>query len=159
MHGLANRPESIRVLQPGGTLAFTTWHDHGSGWEPDFRSAFASFPFEAPFEVRMQTTKWGNWSNVNWIRRTLEDSGLEDVKVDVMAHLQHIHGPEHFVACFTMMLNMVIGSLWSEELKREHGMDEVKRLVREHLEEKYGGRGWDVTWTSISASARVPGGS
>ncbi|OIW28761.1 S-adenosyl-L-methionine-dependent methyltransferase [Coniochaeta ligniaria NRRL 30616] len=150
--------ESIRVLKPGGTLGFTTWHDHGSGWEPDFRSALASFPFEAPFVMRMQTTRWGNWSNVNWIRRTLEDLGLEDVKVDVMARLQHIHSPDDFVACFEMMFGWVINSNWSEELRREHGLEEVKSLIREHLEAKYGGRDWDVTWTSIIASARVPGG-
>lgn len=105
----------------------------------------------------MQTTQWGNWSNVNWIRRILEDLGLEDVKVDVMARLQHIRGAEDFVACFGMMFSWVLNSQWSEELRREHGIEEVKRLVAEHLEEKYGGRGWDVTWTSIIASARIPG--
>ncbi|KAB5555035.1 S-adenosyl-L-methionine-dependent methyltransferase [Coniochaeta sp. 2T2.1] len=150
--------ESIRILKPGGTLGFTTWHDQNAGWAPDFRSALESFPFEAPFEMRMQTTQWGKWSDVNWIRRTLEDLGLEDVKVDVLATLQRIHGAEDYVACFEMMFKWVINSQWSEELRKEHGIEEVKGLVREHLREKYGGRGWDATWVSIIASARVPGG-
>lgn len=108
--------------------------------------------------MRMQTTGWGNWSSVNWTRTTLEDLGLEDVKVDVMAHLQHIRDAADFVACFERMMSMVMNSNWSEELRREHGIDEVKTLVRMYLEEKYRGKGWDVTWTSIIASARVPGG-
>lgn len=108
--------------------------------------------------MRMQTTKWGNWSNMNWIRTTLEGLGLENVKVDVMARLQHIHRAADYVACFEMMMGWVIKSNWSEALREEHGIEEVKRLVVEHLEEKYGGRGWDVTWTSIIASARVPEG-
>ena len=153
LHGL----ESIRILSPGGRLGLTTWHDHGAGWAPDFRGALAALPFEAPFAMRMQTTAWGEWSNVNWVRRALEDVGLEDVRVEVLAHLQRVHGAADFVACFESMMRWVVESCWSEELRREHGMDEVKRLVRDHLEEKYGGRGWDVTWTSIIASGRVPG--
>ena len=104
----------------------------------------------------MQTTQWGKWSDVNWIRRTLEDLGLEDVKVDVLATLQRIHGAEDYVACFEMMFKWVINSQWSEELRREHGIEEVKGLVRDHLREKYGGSGWDVTWVSIVASGSLP---
>jgi hypothetical protein len=108
--------------------------------------------------MKMQTTQWGNWSNVNWIRRTLEDFGLEDVQVDVLATLQHIRSGADFVQCFGMMFGWVMNSQWSEEVRAQHPMEEVKRLVKEHLDEKYGGRGWDVTWTSIIASAKVPEG-
>lgn len=108
--------------------------------------------------MKMQITQWGNWSNVNWIRRTLEELGLEDVKVDVMAHLQRIQTADDFVAGFETMMRWIVNSCWSEDLRVEHGMEEVKKMVRDHLEEKYGGRGWDITWTSIIASARVPGG-
>jgi hypothetical protein len=108
--------------------------------------------------MRMQTTKWGNWSSADWIRKTLTDLGLENVKVDVMSHLQHIQSAAEFVRCFEMMIKWVIESNWSEELRAEHGIDEVKKLVEEHLERKYQGRGWDVSWTSIIASGRVPAG-
>jgi len=107
--------------------------------------------------MKMQTTSWGEWSNVNWIRRTLENLGLQDVKVDVMARLQRVRSAEDYVACFGMMIDWVVNSQWSEELRRGHGIEEVKGLIRRHLEAKYAGKGWDVTWTSIIASAKVPG--
>jgi hypothetical protein len=120
------------------------------------RAAFESFAFEAPFVERMQTTKWGHLSSPTWVKRTLEDQPcLEDVKVDVLSHLQHIGDAEEFVTgTFEMMMNWVINSDWSEELRRDHGIEEVKRLVKEFLEKKYEGRGWELTWTSTIASAR-----
>lgn len=137
-------------------MGFTTWHERSAGWASDMRAAFESFPFAAPFVERMQTTKWGNWSSPTWVKRTLEDQpGLEDVKVDVLSHLQHIRHAEEFVTgTFEMMIKWVINSDWSEELRREHGLEEVKRLVKEYLEKKYEGRGCELTWTSIIASAR-----
>lgn len=148
--------ECLRVLKPGGMLGFTTWHKGGIGWAEGVRDAFASFPFEASCSMKMQTTKWGDWSDVNWIKKTLHDQGLEDVKVDVLSHLQPIESAAQFVNNYSSMLEWLISARWSEELKKEHGLDEVKKLVEDYLGEKYGGKGWDLTWTSIIASGRKP---
>ncbi|KAH6856164.1 S-adenosyl-L-methionine-dependent methyltransferase [Chaetomium sp. MPI-CAGE-AT-0009] len=147
--------ETIRILQPGGVLGFTTWHQE-VGWVTELREAFKTFPFEAPFEMAMQTTAWGNWSDVNWIRKTLAGKGLEDVKVDVFAFLSHTEGPEAFLKNFEMMLNVIMKSCWSEELMKEHPKEEVHKLLKEYLEKKYGGDGWDITWVAAIATARVP---
>ncbi len=144
-------PEAIRVLKPGGQLAFTTW-TQTPGWADDVQKAFESFPFEAPFSATLQTTKWGDWADVNWVRRALEDRGLQDVKVDVFAHLSHVDGAAQFLDHYTMMINWVLNTCWSEELRKEHPVDEVLGLVREYLEGKYEGNGWDVTWVSLIAS-------
>lgn len=104
----------------------------------------------------MQTTKWGDWADSNWIKQTLQDRGLEDVKVDVLSHLQPIAGADEFLTNFGSMIEWVVNSNWSEELRKEHPLDEVKKLMREYLVKKRGDKGWDIVWTSIIASGRKP---
>jgi len=126
------------------------------GWAADLRAAFKSFPFEAPFEASLQTTEWGDWADANWIRKTLQqEKKLEDVKVEVSAKLLRVHDAQDFVQGFAMVVDWIMKSCWSEELRREHGTDEVHGLIKEYLEKKYGGGGWDLTWVAIIASGRV----
>ncbi|KAK0655332.1 hypothetical protein B0T16DRAFT_486914 [Cercophora newfieldiana] len=101
--------ESIRILSPGGTLAFTTW-TQPLGWAPDVQRAFESFPFKAPFKAPAQTTAWGEWYDVNWIRKTLQAKGLESVKVEPCAFVQRIDSAEYFMRNFGMIVNFVISS-------------------------------------------------
>ena len=91
------------------------------------REAFNTFPFEAPLVMPMQVTRWGSWYDVNWIRKTLEKKGLEDVKVNVTAFLTHVDGVDAFIKHFDMMLDVVMAGSWSEELRKEHPKEEVAR--------------------------------
>lgn len=146
--------EAIRILKPGGHLGFTTWHPV-IGWAPDLEAAFKSFPFEAPFASSHQTTLWGHWGDVNWIRHTLEKKGLKDVRVEPLATLQRSDSAEYFVNHFQMIIRWVTSTMWSEELRKEHPPEEVRQLVKDYLEKKYEGKGWDLVWISIISSARV----
>jgi hypothetical protein len=121
----------------------------------EVREAFASFPFEAPCSMSLQTTPWGKWSDVNWARKTLPEKGLEDVKVDVFAFLSRVESADFFLANYGMMMDWIVNTSWSEELRREHPKEEVHALVREFLEKKYGGEGWDLSWISLVASGRT----
>lgn len=105
--------------------------------------------------MALQTTAWGEWSDVNWTRKTLMKKGLKDVKVDVFAHLSHVESATDFITHYAMMIDWIMGSCWSEELRKEHPREEVQRLVREFLEKKHGG-GWEESWVALIASARVP---
>ncbi|KAK4233019.1 S-adenosyl-L-methionine-dependent methyltransferase [Achaetomium macrosporum] len=147
--------EAIRVLQPGGVLGLTTWHKE-PGWMVEVKKAFKSFPFEAPSEMPMQTTPWGDWSDVNWIRKTLVGKGLQDVKVDVFAYLTHVDSAEFFLVNFGAMIDVIMNGCWSEQLRKKHPRDEVHAMMRELLEKKYGGDGWDHSWIAIIASGKVP---
>ncbi|KAK1752215.1 hypothetical protein QBC47DRAFT_463544 [Echria macrotheca] len=128
--------EAIRIVKPGGRIGLTTWHRVLS-WAPDIEAAFKSFDFEAPFETALQTSTWGDWGDANWVRKTLEQKGLLDVKVEVMAYLQHIDSAEYFVKHFGMIFKWLMGSCWSEELRKEHPEEEVIQRVKEFLEKKY----------------------
>ncbi|KAL2132434.1 hypothetical protein VTI74DRAFT_3803 [Chaetomium olivicolor] len=146
--------EAIRILKPGGVLGFTTWHKE-AGWIGDVREAFKSLPFEAPFEMSLQTTAWGNWSDVNWVRKTLTQKGLRDVQVEVFAFLSHVKDADFFLANFGMMMDWIMTSCWPEELRKEHPKEEVHRLVKEYLEKKYEGGGWECSWVGLIATGRV----
>lgn len=148
--------EAIRVLEPGGVLGFSTWHKQ-SGWMEQVKEAFKTFPFEAPCEMALQTTTWGDWSDVNWIRKTLVDKGLHDVKVEVVAYLTPVEGPADFIEKYGMMIDWVMGSGWSEEQKKAHPREEVQALIKEFLEQdpKYGSSGWEMSWVGVLASGCV----
>jgi hypothetical protein len=108
--------------------------------------------------MTLQTTTWGVWSDVNWVRKTLVDKGLQDVKVDVVAYLTHIESPADFIEKYGMMIEWVMGSGWSEELRKEHPKEEVQALLKEFFQNdmKSGSGGWDVSWVGIIASGRMP---
>ncbi|KAK4159825.1 putative methylase [Cladorrhinum sp. PSN259] len=146
--------ETIRVLKPGGILGFTTWHQE-PGWSVEAREAFAAFPFEAPYGLALQVTSWGNWHDVNWIERTLEAKGIQDIKVNVFAHLTQADNAEHFMSSCSMMVDWIMNSNWSEEMRKEHPREEVIELIKGFLEKKYEGKPWKMSWVSIIATGRV----
>jgi hypothetical protein len=122
----------------------------------DVKEAFKSFPFEAPCHLALQTTAWGEWSDVNWIRKTLVSKGLQNVEVDVYAFLNHVDGADFFIEQFGGMMDWMMASGWPEDLRKQHPKEEVHQMVKEFLEKKYGGDGWDISWFAIIASGRTP---
>ncbi|KAL2164870.1 hypothetical protein VTH06DRAFT_166 [Thermothelomyces fergusii] len=147
--------EAIRVLQPGGILGLTTWHRE-VGWVTEVKEALKEFPFEAPIDVPMQTTAWGNWADVNWLRTTLEAKGLEEVKVEVFAFLSRCDGPDHFIRQCGSLLDALLMGSWPEELRQTHPKEKVLQRIKEHVANKYGGEGWDLSWVAAVATGRVP---
>lgn len=105
-------------------------------------------------------TAYGHWNDVNWIKQALISEGLEDVEVDVLAHLCGVKSPEHFMKAYAVMVElaakMTLGFNLEGDQDRER-VGEVKKLVKEHLVNKYGEDGsWNLTWVSIIASGRKP---
>ncbi|KUI74009.1 Aklanonic acid methyltransferase DnrC [Cytospora mali] len=159
--------DSIGLLRPGGVLAFTTWHSQNGGWIPDIRSAFDALPPDLlpedySFHIPMQMTSYGHWDDVNWIEQALISEGLEDVKVDVLAHLSEskLEGPGQFMKASAVMVEwaakLTLGLSLEGDKDRER-VDEVKKRVEEHLVKRYGEEGsWKLTWVSIIASGRKP---
>lgn len=129
------------------------------------RSAFDSLPADFlpedySFHIPMQMTSYGHWDDVNWIKQVLISEGLEDVKVDVLAHLSEVKGPRHFMKLYDVMVEVAAKLTLGLSTEGDNGRErvgEVKRLVEEHLEKKYGEEGsWYLTWVSIIASGRKP---
>ncbi|QLI67743.1 Glandicoline B O-methyltransferase roqN [Metarhizium brunneum] len=148
-----------RILKDGGVFGATTF-PRGNGskfWIPDMRAAFASLPFDAPFpeELPMQTHDSGRWYDCEWIRRHLEEEGFGDVQVTVTSGRYHVENAAEFVRFFGMMIPFIMNTWWSEELRREHPVDVVRKGVEEFVESRYEGKGWDVEWEIISTTGVV----
>lgn len=148
--------DTIRVLQPGGVLAFSTMSKDNTGWVPDVRSAFETLPFETamPDPLPMMTNGQSGWADPESIEQKLADHGFENIRVETIQHIQHIDSAEHFTEIFAMMISWMVNTYWTPEQKEEH-QNSLKKRVEEHLREKYAGKGWDLTWTMILATCQT----
>ncbi|KAM3513326.1 hypothetical protein MY11210_003010 [Beauveria gryllotalpidicola] len=126
--------EAIRVLEPGGVFGATTFPPHkehnNKFWFADVETAFAAMPFDAPYPSAPRAL------------------GLRDVRVAVQGDAYYIRGgADEFLDMFGMML--------PEAQVAAHPADEVKELLREHLVEKYAGKGWEVKWDVLYMTGRA----
>ncbi|KAI0424220.1 S-adenosyl-L-methionine-dependent methyltransferase [Xylaria sp. FL1042] len=149
--------EAMRVLQPGGTLAFTVWHKDNSAWVPDMRSSFEALPFEAPMPDPMPMAPNGKpeFIDADLIPEQLRRHGFEDVQVQTVEHIVRVKSADDYLQSFGMMKEWMMKAYWSEESKKKaEGMldDHIKR----HLGEKHNGQGWDLPWTLVLATCRKP---
>ncbi|KAI1265689.1 S-adenosyl-L-methionine-dependent methyltransferase [Xylariaceae sp. FL1019] len=152
--------EAMRVLQPGGIFAFTVWHKDNAGWVSDLRSSFEALPFDAPLPdpVPMAANGRLEWVDPETVQQPLLRCGFEDVRVGMEEHVQRIEDAGDYVKSFGMMKDWMVSAYWSEESKAE-GMVRDGLLdghIEGHLREKYGAKGWDLTWTYITVTGRKP---
>ncbi|KAK7969409.1 S-adenosyl-L-methionine-dependent methyltransferase [Apiospora saccharicola] len=161
--------EAYRLLRPNGTLAFTVWAADNTGWIPDMRSAFAALPFAAaagtplmPGRVPMAVHGLDQWVDPAGIRAELVSSssvGFEDMRIETLEHTSRIDSAEYFVEAFDMMRKWMMQSYWPEEARQaaaEDGGAVMYKVMVEHLQERYGGNGWDIRWKSILVTCRKP---
>ncbi|TGJ77140.1 hypothetical protein E0Z10_g10742 [Xylaria hypoxylon] len=148
---------AMRVLQPGGTLAFTVWHKDNSGWVPDMRSSFEALPFAAPMPHPLSMAANGKVAFVDpdLIPEQLRSHGFEDVRVQSAEHIMRVESASDYLGSFGMMRDWMMRAYWGDESKkRAVGMLD-DHIVR-HLTEKHGGQGWDLKWTLVLATCRKP---
>lgn len=124
----------------------------------------------------MQTTTWGRWYDVDWVRDTLlsmtapgaegETVGkgegrrnlLEDVHVEVFAHTSPAEDVGHFMKMFEKMLDWVADlALGAESIQKLGGREGVKKRVEEYLRGRFGTRGWTLVGVSICAWGKKSG--
>ncbi|KAK5624886.1 hypothetical protein RRF57_000602 [Xylaria bambusicola] len=154
MHKFA---EAMRLLQPGGTLAFTVWHKDNLGWVPDMASSFETLPFEAPMPSPMPMAPNGKTEFIDpdLIPGQLRGHGFEDVKVETVEHTVRVESANDYLRNFEMMKEWMIQAYWSDESKEKAKGMLDDHMVR-HLTEKHGGQGWDLSWTAVLTTCRKP---
>lgn len=150
-------PDIKRILKPGGIFGASTPHPDSTFWMPDLRSAFVSFPFNAPFppKVPMQLHDQGDWTSIEWIEAHLKAQGFSEVKVQAGTGKHHVESAEDFIATFGKTLSYFLPMWWDEEKRAAHPVEEVKELIKDHLREKYHGEAWDLEWMLIYSTGRV----
>lgn len=150
----------MRLLKPGGVFGASTWAA-SNAWQwfiVDLDTAFAALPFETPrlAPVAMQIHDDGHWTDAAWIESHLKKLGLQDVLVEEKPGTYRFEKAEDWMMTFEGMLEWMRNARWDEETKAKMPAAEVKERVLEHLREKYDGKGWDVKWTTIVMTGRVP---
>lgn len=155
--------ETFRLLRPNGIFGFSVMHKDNQGWSPDMRSAFSALPFDAvlPDPAPAVAHEQSQWADPELLPAELTTAGFEDVKTHVLHHVVPVEGAEHWMTMFGMMRTWMVKAFWGEESKKiaeEMGWTEVDRLMIEHLNRKYDGKGWDTKWTMILVTCRKPAG-
>lgn len=110
----------------------------------------------------MQTSAWGRWDDVDWVRGALASRGLQDARASALASTMRVDGVDHFMrACGGPMVDAAADvALGAESVARLGGHEGVRRRVRGYLEDKFGGEeeeGWTLVWLSICAWGRKKG--
>ncbi|KAJ5758732.1 hypothetical protein N7520_005888, partial [Penicillium odoratum] len=154
--GLAALDESIRILQPGGTIAFATWIQ--PGWISAAGEAIATMPNNLPWPTAEEFLGMlgnGQWNSVTWIECQLRDRGFHDIKVKAVTRHNSLSVAE-FVEMVMFMMPLMIETFWSKEM-REENKNNVQPALEKYLASVYGEDG-EVPgeWVAILSTAQKP---
>ncbi|KAI1463073.1 S-adenosyl-L-methionine-dependent methyltransferase [Daldinia caldariorum] len=149
--------DTMRILKPGGVLAFSTWHKDSEGPFSDLRSSFEALPFDAPMPNPLPMTPNGKpqWADPEGVEGELRAHGFVNIKVQAVPHLVRVNSAEDFLQMYRTKKEWMVNAYWNEDSKkRAQGM--LDEHILNHLKEKYNGEGWDVSWTVVLATCVLP---
>ncbi|KIX96313.1 uncharacterized protein Z520_08091 [Fonsecaea multimorphosa CBS 102226] len=147
--------ELHRILQPGGTLAMSSWMR--LGWPDDIRNAFATDPEIPPLPSSKALCELvnsnGRWSDAAWIRDSVVQSGFVDVNVREVPNTSILSGVDKLIPMMTGMLGMVQQRTWTAE-QRERYKDRATNAVISYMKQKYGNGEIKWDWIAILTTAK-----
>ncbi|KAJ5666850.1 Acetylaranotin bis-thiomethyltransferase [Penicillium macrosclerotiorum] len=145
--------ESVRILQPGGTIAFSTWID--PAWISVVQQAAKVIPGNFPFPSSKEFLKVlgsGEWDSVSWIETQLKERGLQDIQVQPNTQAISLTVPD-FSKMVAVMFPMITKFFWTEEQRERQ--EEFVGGLQQYLERTYGKDGeMAMEWTAILSTAR-----
>ncbi|KAJ5510115.1 hypothetical protein N7453_002218 [Penicillium expansum] len=145
--------ETVRMLQPGGTIAFSTWIE--PGWIGVARRAIERMPGNLPFpeaQQLMAVMTEGEWNSKLWIESQLEGRGFQDIDVRPTTIKLTLTCPV-FLEMTMLVLPMMMKSFWTEEQREEH-KDKVGPALEKYLEDTYQNGNIHTDWVAILSTAR-----
>ncbi|KAJ5124029.1 uncharacterized protein N7515_007854 [Penicillium bovifimosum] len=145
--------ETVRMLQPGGTIAFSTWMLPGS--VSIARGAIESMPGNLPFpevEKMVSVMTDGHWHSKPWIESQLEERGFQEIDVCVRRDKLTLT-PSIFLEMTMLVLPIMVMSFWTEEQRKENA-DKVRPALERYLEDTFGDDDIETEWVAILSTAR-----
>lgn len=158
------------MLQPGGTIAFSTWIEREyrnnyhsnkftdietAGWIAIAREAIKRMPGNLPFfepEQFLTAVTDGKWHSKPWIESQLEERGFQDIDVRPTTIKLALACPV-FVEMTMLALPMVMKSFWNEK-QQEENQDKLRPALEKYVEDTYGNGTMDTDWVAILSTAR-----
>ncbi|KGO70335.1 hypothetical protein PITC_096960 [Penicillium italicum] len=145
--------ETVRMLQPGGTVAFSTWIE--PGWVAVSREAIKRIPGSLPFpeaQELMAVMAKGQWYSKSWIESQLEERGLQDIDVRPTTIKLTLTRPVFFEMAM-LVLPTMMKPFWTEQ-QWEENKDKVGPALEKYLEDTYGNESIQTDWVAILSTAR-----
>lgn len=103
------------MMRPGGKHSLATWTN--VGWLEPVQVALPDFASPAPLS--------GEWGTEENIKRSFEEAGFTDIKVEAVEHATLVESPElllsHMRGLIRLTLDEEAGSAILQGLKRKHG--------------------------------------
>ncbi|KAG0153938.1 hypothetical protein PDIDSM_1317 [Penicillium digitatum] len=145
--------ETVRMLQPGGTIAFSTWIE--PGWVAVTRAAIERMPGNLPFpeaQQLMAAMNEGQWYSKPWIESQLEERGFQDINVRPTTVKLTLTCPV-FLEMTMLVLPTMMKDFWTKE-QQEENKDKVGPALKRYLEETSENGNIHTDWVAILSTAR-----
>jgi UDP-N-acetylmuramyl pentapeptide synthase len=97
----------------------------------------------------------GHWDDAAWVEGHLKELGLTNVSAKESLGTYRFENAAEFIISFGMMLPWAMNTFWSKEVREAHPVEEVKELLKRHLDDKYNGGGWSIEWLVITMTGTV----
>ncbi|KAK1978716.1 S-adenosyl-L-methionine-dependent methyltransferase [Colletotrichum cereale] len=153
--------ECYRVTKPGGTVATSTWVTEG--WVPDTHDAVAGLalpgqpPVSWPRSLVELTSLWGPgaWESPSFAKSMFTAAGFVEVEVEVVTRWVPFRDVDEWCTVFQAFMHGVVERFWTRA-QREGLRAELMPTLRRYMEDKYGGRPFEVERTVLLARGRKP---
>ncbi|KAK2836983.1 hypothetical protein FQN49_006527 [Arthroderma sp. PD_2] len=148
--------ECLRILKPGGTLAFTTWKK--PGWCDDVNAAIAAMsgnlPQPTPEEFLMSLGNGDEWHNSSWVEAQLQKRGLENIHVSLVSKSMATSTVPEMLPALAPIMAHIPARFWNKAQRGQHGAG-FESAVSSYLETKYGvDQPVPMHWIAVVATAR-----
>ncbi|KAK7952287.1 uncharacterized protein PG986_008015 [Apiospora aurea] len=113
-----------------------------------------------PDRVPMAVHGLNQWIDPAGIRAELASSSphtFDNIRIETLEHTSHVDSAEYFVQTFDMMRKWMMQSYWlegSRQAAAEMGEARMDENMINHLQQKHGGKSWDIRWKSILVTCR-----
>ncbi|KAM3416332.1 hypothetical protein BST61_g7937 [Cercospora zeina] len=144
--------ETLRMLKPGGTAGFTSWHKI-SWWDEILLPAMEQYLPGAPaLPHPADLFPSEGWMEEENVRAKLESAGFGDVSAEICAFTPDIKAEEFARAC-AHLVKVVVRRAWEEEDRQRFGGDLVETALLDYSNSQFGGK-WNGKMKAILAFGR-----
>ncbi|RAH68129.1 class I SAM-dependent methyltransferase [Aspergillus aculeatinus CBS 121060] len=144
--------DTLRILQPGGTLTLSTWQK--TEWLPVLEAAVRTISAspELPFPTTKEFMSCMNpgWDDEAYVRGRLEQAGFVRVHTTTISQAFHASTADLYKIA-APVIPIIVSKWWSAAQREAHEAEILPALGR-YLEETYGAAGLvPQRWTAVFA--------